>query len=84
LSKDEIKAKLAAQPVTPVATYADNIVLQSEWILGEDYLRGRTAVAEVGYGKGRIVLIGFRAQFRAQPHGTYKFLFNAIYRSAME
>jgi len=83
-SKEEIKAKLAAQPVTSVATYADNIILQSGWILGEDYVRGRTAVAEVGYGKGRIVLIGFRAQFRAQPHGTYKFLFNSIYRSALE
>ena len=59
--------------MTSVATYADNIVL-----------RGRSAVAEVGYGKGHIVLIGFRAQFRAQPYGTYKFLFNSIYRSVLE
>jgi len=84
LSPEETKAKIAAQPVASVATYADNIVLQSGWILGEDYLRGRTAVAEVGYGKGHIVLIGFRAQFRAQPYGTYKFLFNSIYRSVLE
>jgi len=84
LTKEEIRAKLDAQPVASVARYSDNIVLQSGWILGEDHLRGRTAVAEVTHGKGRIVLLGFRTQFRGQPHGTFKFLFNAIYRSAME
>lgn len=84
LSNAEIKNKLDSMPVTSVASYSDNILLQSGWILGEDHVRGRTAVAEVGYGKGRIVLFGFRVQFRGQPHGTYKFLFNSIYRSTLE
>jgi hypothetical protein len=40
-------------------------------------------VCEVAYGQGRIVLLGFRVQHRGQPHGTFKFLFNAIYRSTL-
>ena len=83
LTDAQIKAKLAAQPVTSVANYADNIVLLSGWVLGDEYIRGKTAVAEVRYGEGNIVLLGFRVQFRAQPHGTFKLLFNAIYRSTL-
>ena len=84
MTDDEIEAKLAAQPVTTVARYADNIVLLSGWILGDDHLRNRAAVCEVQYGAGRIVLFGFRVQHRGQPHGTFKFLFNAIYRSTLK
>ena len=66
-----------------MTSYADNMVLLSGWILGEDHLRNRTAVAEVKFGKGRIVMFGFRVQHRGQPHNTFKFLFNAIYRSTL-
>ncbi len=84
MTDDEIEAKLAAQPVTTVARYSDNIVLLSGWILGEEHLRNRAAICEVEYGTGRIVLFGFRVQHRGQLHGTFKFLFNAIYGSTLD
>ena len=59
------------------------MVLLSGWILGEEHIRNRTAVCEVGLGKGRVVLLGFSVQNRGQPYGTFKLLFNAIYRSTL-
>ena len=61
-----------------VASYAEDGVLMSGWLLGEEYVARKAAVVDAQYKKGRIVLIGVRAQHRAQTHGTYKFLLNAF------
>jgi hypothetical protein len=36
------------------------------------------AIAEAAVGEGRLVLCGPQVLFRGQPHGTFKFLFNAV------
>ena len=36
-------------------------------------------MAEAHVGKGKLFLFGPEITFRAQPHGTFKFLFNGIY-----
>ncbi|MFQ5768295.1 MAG: hypothetical protein ACE5ID_09980, partial [Acidobacteriota bacterium] len=59
-------------------------ILLSGYILGADLLERRAAVVELEAGDGRIILIGFRAQHRAQPVRTFKLLFNALYRSGLE
>ncbi len=63
-----------ARPVT----YVHRDVLQSGWLLGEDHIADKAAVVSVDLGSGEVVLIGFRAQHRAQTHGTFKLLFNTL------
>ena len=70
--------------VKVIARYPATNPLQSGWIRGPEHLYNKIAAAEVGYDKGRIILIGFRPQFRAQPHGTFKLFFNALHYSAAE
>jgi hypothetical protein len=61
-----------------VATYPEDDVLLSGWLLGEEYLTRKAAVVDTKYKEGRIILIGIRCQSRTQSHGTYKFLLNAL------
>jgi hypothetical protein len=60
------------------ARYADQDLLVSGWLDGESAIAGRAAVVEARVGDGRVVLIGFRAQHRAQADATFRLLFNAI------
>jgi len=70
--------------VKVIARYPTTNPLQSGWIRGPEYLQDRIAAAEVSYEKGRIILIGFKSQFRAQPHNTFKLLFNALHYAAAQ
>jgi hypothetical protein len=63
-----------------VVRYVDRNLLQSGWLIGEANLAKKAAMVATKYGDGRVVLIGFRAQHRAQTHSTYKLLFNALVR----
>jgi len=65
-----------------IARYPGDDILQSGWIRGESHLANRIAAAEVRYKRGRVILFGFRPQFRAQPDNTFKLVFNAIQTSA--
>ena len=53
--------------------------LESGLLLHPEAIEGKAAAMELVYGKGRIVLFGFKPQFRGQSHATYKYLFNELY-----
>ena len=54
-------------------------ILLSGWISGEERLTRKAAAVAMSYGKGRIVLFGFRPQHRGQTHATFPMIFDALY-----
>jgi hypothetical protein len=59
----------------------DEDILLSGWIHGADRLTRKAAAVAVTYGKGKIVLFGFRPQHRGQTHATFPLVFNALWWS---
>jgi hypothetical protein len=53
--------------------------LKSGYLAGPDHLQGKIAALSADYGKGRVLLLGFRPQWRGQSHAAYKFFMNALY-----
>ncbi|HEY0809458.1 MAG TPA: hypothetical protein VGD49_04815, partial [Longimicrobiales bacterium] len=69
------------QGVRPIAWYEKD-PLRSGWAWGQKYLENGLAAVEADIGKGNLLVFGPEITFRAQPHGTFKFLFNGIYYGA--
>ena len=66
------------EDIETVVTFADRNILESGWLLGESLIAKKAAMVSVKHGNGRVVLIGFRPQHRAQTQGTFKLVFNAL------
>jgi hypothetical protein len=62
-----------------VAWFGSAAPLRSGWAWGQHHLEGAAAVVDAPLGRGRVLLFGPQITFRAQPHGTFKFLFNGIF-----
>ncbi len=74
-----LKPEAALAGVKPVAWFENDKPLRSGWAWGQKYLQDGVAVVDAPVGKGRLLMFGPEITFRAQPHGTFKFLFNGIY-----
>ena len=63
---------------TVLARYSESgSPLRSGYLIGEKYLQGKAAALDVELDKGHVVLLGFRPEWRGQPFGTFRVLFNA-------
>jgi hypothetical protein len=69
----------ALKGVKPIAWYDSPTPLRSGWAWGQQYLDQAISIIEAPVGKGHVVLYGNEVNWRAQPHGTFKLLFNGIY-----
>lgn len=68
----------------PVAWFAGTAPLVSGWAWGQQYLDGGTAVVDASVRNGKVFLLGPEVAFRAQPHATFKLLFNGVYYGAAQ
>jgi hypothetical protein len=60
---------------------ADTTPLRSGFITtgGEQYLKGYAAALDVKLGSGHAVLFAFTPNWRGQPYGSFRMIFNTIF-----
>jgi hypothetical protein len=78
----EITPSVHSERYARPVTFVDRDLLQSGWLLGEKHIADKAAVVTAEVGEGEVVLLGIRAQHRAQTDGTFKLLFNALIRGS--
>lgn len=71
---------IANGSITPLAWFATDKALRSGWAFGQAYLQDGVAAFEATIGKGKLFVYGPEITFRGQTHGTYKMLFNQLYK----
>ena len=74
----QILSNDANEKYTSIVTYGKRDILESGWLVGETNITGKSAMIAAEMGKGKVVLVGFRTQHRAQTYGTFKLLFNSL------
>jgi hypothetical protein len=79
-----LPADAESRGIRPVAWFASPTPLRSGWAWGQQHLDGGVAMAQATVGRGHLYLFGPEITFRAQPHGTFRFLFNGLLLAATE
>jgi len=67
--------------IKPIAWFASDKTLRSGWAWGQSYLKNGIAGFDAQVGKGKLVAYGPEITFRAQTHGTFKLVFNQLYKN---
>ncbi|MDP2957855.1 MAG: M14 family metallopeptidase [Longimicrobiales bacterium] len=74
----DLLPEAALKGTRPVAWFSGTKVLDSGWAWGQAYLDGGVAAVAAKVGAGSVALLGPEVAFRAQPHATFKLLFNGL------
>ena len=80
LSEPSASAGGTGANVKIIAKYPTDVknILLSGYALGAERIAGKAALVSVTMGKGKIILFGFRPQYRGQSLATFLLLFNSI------
>lgn len=76
----KFRPEAALQGVEALAWFDTATPLRSGWAWGEPYLKDGVAAFKAPIGKGQILVFGPEITYRAQAHGTFKWMFNALYQ----
>jgi hypothetical protein len=73
----DVGAVPGARVIARYPARADDVLL-SGYLSGGAAIAGKAAAADAPFGRGRVVMFGFRPQYRGQSVGTFRLLFNAL------
>ncbi len=76
----ELAPSAASEGVRPIAWFGEESPLKSGWAFGESYLKNGVTAIEADMGEGKFYAYTPEITFRAQSHGTFKMLFNHLYK----
>ena len=65
--------------IQPVGWFDTDTPLRSGWAWGQHHVKDGVGIAEARVGQGSLVLFGPEVTFRAQPHATFKLVFNGLH-----
>ena len=66
--------------IKPLMWFDTETPLRSGWSWGQSYLKDGVNAFEAQVGQGKLYVFGPEITFRAQAHGTFKLLFNQLYK----
>ncbi len=69
-----------SEQLKALAWFDTDKALRSGWAWGQAYLKEGISAFRADVGKGQLFVFGPEITFRAQTHGTFKWLFNQLYR----
>lgn len=75
-----LDADASSKGVTPLMWFSTDKPLRSGWAFGQKYLKNDVAAFQAKVGSGMLYSFGPEITFRGQSHGTFKLLFNELYK----
>ncbi|MHA7129994.1 M14 family metallopeptidase [Algoriphagus namhaensis] len=76
----ELSPDASKHGVKAIAWFGEKAPLRSGWAWGQSYLKNGVTAFAAEMGSGEFYAYGPEITFRAQSHGTFKLLFNHLYK----